>query len=1034
MFNAQGQMQQPTEANVGIGRQEFRPQFQQMQHGDNVPGQGPQRQPVPVAGQFRPQTPVQIIPQDPRFAQEVTNRMQGPQTGIGQVVGQRPSVIVDRRNSGQDFMPSPQGMQGPFVQDQRSTPSQYMQRQVSVEGNIRYPVIQQQFQPGLRLPEPLMPERAMPQSLLDTTDAEAMNKPLDLMPTPVKCETESSGFSNAIPAQTMPSLPPDQRRQSWSTDGEALLQRRGSQDQMRGQVMSPGYPNKPGGSQVPHYFPPGKIPAPSNERNETVEPQSIMQPGDFSMKQLVDKSQEGQMMTGADNTGNEKVNLLLNMVSGIRPPASAGNQYALQGPMSSPALERGGSVSTKADEQSFSFPRTNPNFPRPTSDFTTFKSDHMPSAPPVSVFNRPPPFSPNRPFDLITMNNRPVMATAQSADPVVSGILGMQGSGFGDRTNQQQEVMQMGFQQFQFQQMILQQQQLITMIQNQQSQQKAAESIHMEQLQKQILEQQRVIEQLANEQHKLLEQQQQTAQLSENKRQEMLRMQMEYQQKQMKEQQEQLVMQKSMLMQLQSAKPGTAGISSFETKNENQSLRMEKPDMLSKLESASTDKVKSLDDISSPSSDLMENSVKRTETCLDDLCKSIESKPSETGPKESGETSECFTTKAKSVASSIMSAFDLSSQLEINQELSKQTSQEMANDSSRSPGLPKGSLPESSVAISSNAQSVSLSEDLKFDLDQFEEEMHAVLSGSQENTLKTPTKKDSDHDISQPLIDALSNDAVKLSLLSKDGKEDEAENAMNDSNATLETSPPFYEPMLDIEQRLKHIAASSSASQEQASLKPEDFEKDSPSLKSTLSDSIEKPVVESKITDVLERPDIGDTEINDLPNISLNSELQDKNNDSNGPSKLPDYPSINRDATHDSLDSRQGFEIASKDMDDLIEADLDAILPSVPTDASPIPTISTPDEPEDSLLSSSPSRPQLNRQEGRLSFYQAAESEVERKAYLEDLDASVEQMHQQCMEYCKKVPNMTIDGFTRLWNVSVFSFCCMVFNFYSKMD
>ena len=1001
---SQGQMQQPTDSNATVMQQELWPKFQPMQHVDQWQSRPQLGQRPLTPSHFRPQAPIQNLPQDSRFVQEIPRP--GSQTRPIQPAGPHNSFI-NNRNSAQDFVTQSQGIQRPLLQNQP------IQQQVSADNRIQFPSTQQQYQPGLRLPEPLLPERAVPQNLLDTVNAGALDKPLDLQPTPVTCEA-STIFNKDPVSQIVPV----------SSSG-GILQRPDNQNQVENPVTSPSYPSQAGNSQDPSYFPPEQVHGTTllpNEVNnfggsfESVK--QVSRPGNHQMTQQLSSSRLEPISNSLDGS----------LATNFNAVAPARSHYALQGPMSSPVPEVNAPVSVRMETEQISMPPSNPNFSQPSNNLTSLQPDCSPTAPPVSMFSQQPPFSPNRPFDPITMNNRPVMATVHSPDPIVSGILGV------DRVNQQKDMMQMGFQQFQIQQMIMQQQQLISMIQSQQSQQKATESSHMEQLQKQILEQQKVIERLTEDQRKMSEQQQQAVKASQTQSQENLRKQMEYQQAQMREQQEQLAMQNSLLMQLQNAKSSLTQLTTQGkgTKDEIHNVNRTAFNHASKVDTVDPERTAAVDSgIILPNES---NSSNRTESEFNTVSEHSEILLSKQDSHSSKETSEQFSSKAKLVASSIMSAFDLSNQAGLYQDLPKRSEHHMRTEPCATMTLPQGSGILASVSTASEANHETAvsgqNENLKFDLDQFEEEMHAVLSGSQKNELKTPTRKElneAGNGIIPSTLSALPSDISNNILQSEDNKAktDEGGDAMNSSCTTLENTPPFYEPMLDIEQRLKHLCVANHATHEQegGALDSETILKGSSTVESSTVESstlenLEKSTVENKQTDVLDGAGVGTLSIPDVPNSDPNIEMH--NGDISSSLKLPDYPSIIRDTTLDSLDSQQDLDVLDKNIANLSEADLDILLPNVPSSVSPIPKILTPDGEIDESPLPSPSRPQLNRQEGRLSFYQAAESEEERKAYLEDLDAAVEHMHQQCMQFCKKIPGMMVDGFTRLWDVSFF--------------
>ena len=61
----------------------------------------------------------------------------------------------------------------------------------------------------------------------------------------------------------------------------------------------------------------------------------------------------------------------------------------------------------------------------------------------------------------------------------------------------------------------------------------------------------------------------------------------------------------------------------------------------------------------------------------------------------------------------------------------------------------------------------------------------------------------------------------------------------------------------------------------------------------------------------------------------------------------------------------------------------------------------------------------LARQLGRLSFYVGEPDEIVWRSYINELDAAVNKLHTECKTLCKTIPDMKIDGFMKIWNVSI---------------
>eukprot|EP00795_Rhopilema_esculentum_P013497 gene13497-4376_t len=1020
-YGGQPPMQRPPNPNMMMPRQEFRPRAQQIQNLDQAHGlynvQQPQRQQLPGVAQqppnmqYRPQTPQQVVPQDTRFAFEMQSQLQGPQRGSSQVVGPRFGGLPDK-----NFVSNAQTVQGhrvAFAGPMGNVP-QFMQGQVSPGDQFRFPAMQQQQQQprtDLRLPEPLLPEKVVtPQNLMDREDNTEINKAVDLLPTPASLQ---QNFQQPNPLDPNPTVEMKIPKSVGSLNNPIASGQMNPQSPFtvpENKESRP--PSRPVYNEVPSLEAQPEV-FRNMYADQTEQPRSLSGgrelPGNLVQRQI------------SDNTGQSNFQLR--------------NQYAYQGPMSSPTPECSQPSSFQSEPSPLTF-QQRPAVTQIVSDNAQGGNRSLPTAPPLvvssqntGVYNPPPPFSSSRPFDLITMNNRPVMATAQTSDSVISGILGSQTQG--DRN--QPDIMQMGFQQFQMQQMILQQQQLISMIQNQQSQQKAAETMQIEKLQQQILDQQKVIEQLANEQHKLLDQQQHSSHLSHDNSQEYMQMQMRQQQFQMLEQQEQLLQQRSLLMQLQSSRPMGVPFKDRDSSKQNLGLSTSQTNVVSPaVDLSSSDKsqpVKSVSKLDNSLSPLSTSHDARDYQTSQEIPSNIdESKVRDSkivpSTKASNDVKGAAKTDMESLASSVLSAFDVS--------LSSETSSELTSKISMSTSA--AFIEENKSPSTEKPQSTN--ELLNFDISQFEEEMHAVLSGSQDNSLKTPVSKtiNTESNMGQ-FAKEISSFSISESDFRKDSvsprpsgeKSIDSDDAKKHSDTPVrpENSPPFYEPMLDAEQKLKHVSGqlvTERAGDMGVIEKPTTETQNVPKGK---TDAVPN---DAEVKDSLLTSDsLGDSHTNEGNSVgSVKSDFTEsgKSSVSKDTEKEHDISATELEQKSETLKLDEDASVGLMQNDSSVEKASDA-LPrdsdakkksnDIPNNIS-IPSMGTTEITVDEAASPSPSRPQFNRQEGRLSFYQAVETAEERRAYLEDLDEAVEQMHQQCMDLCKRITGTPMDGFTKLWN------------------
>eukprot|EP00794_Sanderia_malayensis_P017461 gene17461-19208_t len=726
--------------------------------------------------------------------------------------------------------------------------------------------------------------------------------------------------------------------------------------------------------------------------------------------------------------------------------AMQNNQYAFQGPIST-------SRPSGMDHSHHSI--------------ISFIEAQSPSAPPQPVsiqspgirHNYPPPFSPTAGvFDPVTINNRPVMAASHSNDNILSGILGSSSSVQDRKT----DTVQLGMQQFQIQQLLLQQQQLISMIQNQQNQQKQAESVQIEKLQYQIVDQQRYIMQLANEQQKL-QHKQETAAEEHNH---LLLAQFE---QKILDHNSQLLQQQRELQQLQ-----------LKTTNTPIALSSSHPIHMIAMHSAgapasaiSSEAITSYPSMmpaeNLPASESNSNEHSHLQAKTDESREPHVDKLSATHHVVSSEVCESSELKAQNAQTSFIA------------QLSRETS-------------PAHQDVKENVSMKDKEQ-------LKVDLDQFELEMDAVLSGTLKNTLKTPTSDDSTKTHGEAIYNqqSLFDDAVKKPTEVAERKEGDVEYAHNVSVLKREDTTPFYEPMLDKEQseRAKqvvssrtdgilpgneesnqhetsqgeakqheasqheasqHEASQSEASQHEASQheasQSEASQHEASQHESSQSEASQHEASGSSVTKVAESPgelpltdsnddpkyikDLMD-DLNSVSNViatsttgasegNLNQNVKDVKDESLvstpvmvsvsdvndllnlDPLKLPDYPAIV--PAEDDVCKSEGEMIKFPDIS-LTTDDENGVAGLACASATVVSSESPNTLHPDSSLST---RPHLSRQQGRLSFLQSETDDVIKKAYLEDLDVNVDKLHEQCMELCKKQPGMHIDGFTQMWN------------------
>ena len=1090
-FRSQVPMQPPTEMRMGQPRQEIRPQFPPMQNVDHSPRQFTvqqfPRQAVSITQQYGPPKPMQATLEQPMHERAMQAQITGQQIRGSQIMGQASAGTFTQSVAGQGYMARPSSSPLGSTTMMTNMTLQSGQQQF---GGIQPPnsgqyAMQQPMQPMRKLPEPLIPEK-LPQSsaehLLDRQDMSPLNLSLGI--------TANLGFSE----QNLNLYPHGFQKQQNDTHSLPPMHDGPGGDRAQGTMaaatftsaveqascvpvfaQNQEFPGRTGGGENSHFNAMSSI---QQRDRRSSGSQGVMQDTELSRRLSRDVEVPGSQ-TGIDPSrrGSNQGTLIQ-------------NQYAFQGPISSPNPDR--NVPPARLTEALESPSVlqqqqppSPSQPMGTLNRTQLPPGGPPSAPPLSIttqpsamYNRPPPFSPNQPFapnppfDLITMNNRPVMAVSRSTDAVVAGILGNQATA--GQKDSQQEMMQMGFQQFQIQQMILQQQQLISMIQNQQSQQKAEETVQIEKLQKQILDQQKVIEQLANEQHKLSEQKPHLVSSSHDKSQELLEMQLKQQQEQLFHQNEQMRQQQLLLQQLQEAKSQIQVLSrksedslkwEFSSQKSGEIERSIESDNVKEEESVKTDLGKVEGENIGKAGVQMNNAVTgyavdaaRTVSTIGIDSKINTAESSNGASKNASESNEkglsgneaAATGKPdppKTNTADIMSAFDLSypSMLPTS-----------SGENTPSSKFVDGSVPQTFISGSSDGGqrkrkaspeikdldlSVEADGKLIADLDKFEEEMHAVLAGDVANILTTPTKKDMDPaSINSPdtavtgRLDNLIVEPRDDSSTSKDGPEQATSGTIASPKA--ENSPPFYEPMLDAEQKLKQLTIAPNAAIEQGGTERQELdasERALPAVDLSVESMLSKDLasmnlsadgngLEDNSTDSGHKePDNIAVDMNGSVNaVTTRPMVPAGSSDLSALLKLPDYPSFTKEVEtnrHDTEQKDTNLPDASTNDDPGQSKSQSSEIASSSDNTSPI-EIPVVKEPEAMEENASPSRPHLDRQAGRLSFYQFADSGEERKAYLADLDAAVEHMHQQCMELCKRIPGMNLDGFTQMWNVS----------------
>ena len=62
----------------------------------------------------------------------------------------------------------------------------------------------------------------------------------------------------------------------------------------------------------------------------------------------------------------------------------------------------------------------------------------------------------------------------------------------------------------------------------------------------------------------------------------------------------------------------------------------------------------------------------------------------------------------------------------------------------------------------------------------------------------------------------------------------------------------------------------------------------------------------------------------------------------------------------------------------------------------------------------------LSRQLGRMSYIVSDPDDVRWQHYISELDAAARELHLLCKSLCKPVDKSHIDGFQKIWNVSLY--------------
>ena len=890
----------------------------------------------------------------------------------------------------------------------------------------------------------------------------------------------------------------DTQQKQFYGEGKSMYPQQGLSDTLTKQTPHQSFPqsvemgslkqtptNQLSEASVTSFVPPDKI-----AQQAFQNPATNLIRGSLLDSKQSDVSKEASL--GQGRSGSE--------IRSVQSEAPSQMQYAFQGPMSSPVMSdpRTKITHPPMNDQPFSgSDQTNfttfsgyntaglrlvqnrpqlgmtaqgnfPAFDGPSPDFRVY---------PPNLQENPsrnlPPQSPTQIVSPVTLNRKPLMAAA-ATDPLISAILGNQTrpqvqtpnqSNFGSST----DATQIGLQQLQLQQVLLQQQQLIGMLQSQQSQQRASESQQIDALQKQIIDQQKLIEKLSSEQHKLVEEQHKI---------------LEEQHKFVEEQQKQQV-QSTVEQPRQEQHPVVVS-------ERSQTVSSKTKTDLANYPSTNHSGIPALHTVDS-SSELRETSklpLPKTGGKCDD------GKHCSSDQKDQHEER-----KSPSLSSQLMANID-SFDMEIEGILSNASqnlkkvdiSQQKENTSQETSSFANTKIePYCPSAIQDSSTSGK-------NLNKPSQSTNQYFPSAD-----SETKRNSSYCLSE------STGSVSKASVSSESE------ALSPRIVHQESNLPFYEPMLDTEQDKRGVQstlASSSPSvsheeeggisTEQSSFQssvivsnaeqklhntstvPLAVEQSSPDVDTRLlqgilpderdSEWIERVApVEDKVncisvTETKSCPDNFDLNTQDTSESTIekeklnNLEILHKevnSSDSSKPSSLlpslkshdlPDYPSLpvsdsrtdpdtaekstlevtstlvpsNQEPSDQTVidTSRKTDSIAAREQKEDTDsvADNNVVVSNankvVRNDGRPglsVPSVVEPANHEDF------EHPTLHRQQGRLSFYVPAESRAEEwKNYLIQLDASVDKFHHQCLDLCKRVPGRPMDGFTCLWNVSCY--------------
>ena len=983
-FPVNGSMQAPLDSRYQ--GQMMRPQYRPMQDQNLIPRQ-PGAQMLPqralITSQYLPTLDRVVSAQGMQPQQQ--NAMPGQRQPVPRQQQFGSPVAGDPRAGMFVTRDSGQGLEQPISLLNRPAmnptgPQQLYQRPYSNPDQPRYQQLPEPMQPSRRLPEPLVPDMMNYEMQQPQQHQQPQKQPQQQ---PQQQPQGPTDLQRTDPRRFMDTgVAPPQRQMSsnqMQTVGSELNQR------PEGNMMNPNpsllQQPQPGGQSSPQQsFQYGDSQGPPMR-----EADGGLQVGPPRAMQLTNEQPMSPLMSGImhsptyrpPNMSDENLPMYA-----INRSSSKPSKYAFQGPVSSPLPVNAATMDPNCSSVPLSF---------------ADKIYQSPSAPPQPTgvqnpnLRNLPPFSPNQVYDPVTMNNRPVMAASHSGDSLGAGVLGNQASTQGQTTAQAPESMQTGLHQFQMQQLLLQQQQLISMIQSQHSQQRASESIQMEKLQMQLVDQQRYIEQLANEQHKIQHKQEIPVEPEKNQ---------------------------FLLAQFQQ-----------QIFNQNQLLKQQQQ-QLEQLRLQSVQRAAQKPAEKAPDKDLPD----------------LENKNHEQNPVQGKANSEMNLLMNQSPVLLISNEVTIASEARAQHKglNANQPSDDVVvaqNDAVVGSGIEKQPVEDGCR----QKEKQEAKEQLIVDLDQFEHEMDAVLSGAVSNSLTTPpSMQTTQSQNSQPPIDATTKSDEKLSQVnpSVEYVQNIAECVSGSKLAALtsrvETNFPFYEPMLDKEQDLRLKQITSSCTDESSYVtcpsstqqKEDDAASEARSKCSDLSPVDNTQTASSPVSSTDEITPIDNKSPGDSYTYSEAAravELLTDDTMKTGASKLPIDGDISSGLAFDDTEKKDDQATAEKSEQPKEPASSD--LASCGTDAglttsavsSPvsnpiaIPSVTETLIPDDS----SPTRPHLDRQEGRMSFYQAAGKDQEWKAYLADLDASVERMHLQCMELCKKISGTPRDGFTQLWNVRI---------------